>query len=158
MLQSLVKGAEQIPISIKQGSKMTSAAVMLYSKVHQLKAIPQKGLIILFDVGHDNIGHFCCVWSDSSRKRFYWFDSTGHPFGQFMHATHNSMQNLQVLFRGGQLISNKTRFQRNDKHFNTCFRHCVVRTRFHMLDHKKYTKFFGKFEPDMAVTMLTLIK
>ena len=113
--------------------------------------------IILWDVGQKNtVGHYTMIYRWKG-KTFYW-GPIGLSVSRLASVLKTSGAKILKLLDGHNAVVNSHRYQRVDKHVQTCGRLCVMRWNFAEFDEHEFRAlmYYKGMDPDTVVTFLTL--
>lgn len=172
-LSNLIKNAEEIELSEDDIRDIVNnkVNVISYENLFNYGSIdealgPYKALIVLYEVQTHSEGHWSLLYKQNNILHF--FDPLGIPMDEELDLIPNfyklnnrgkKIPHLTYLVEksGYKVISNQTKYQKVDKHINTCGRHCCVRLKFRDLNEEQYRKLWKTIPSDKEVTELTIM-
>ena len=172
-MEKLIKNGEKIELSEDDIRKIVDnkVNVISYEMLFNYGSIedalgPHKALIVLYEVESHTEGHWSLLYLQNNVLHF--FDPLGISMDKQIAFIPNfykldnkgeQIPHLTYLVEksGYKVISNKTKYQKVDKHINTCGRHCCVRLKFRELNEEQFRKLWKKTPSDEEVTELTIL-
>ena len=172
-LEKLIKDGEKIELTENDIRKIVDnkVNVIAYSDLFNYKTIDQalgihEALIVLYQVESHSEVHWSLLYKKENVLHF--FDPLGIEMDKELKFIPNfftldnrgeRVPHLSYLVQksGYKVISNTTKYQKVDKHVNTCGRHCCVRLKFRDLDEEEYRKLWKTIPADYEVTNLTIM-
>jgi len=174
-LDDIVKEAEDIYLSGDDVVRLTDhkCRVMRYSDLMFVSSIDEildvEGSVIILYQKEKNKGHFCLLTDAYKDGTLLFFDPYGYDIDEEVALSDFQVRNMEgkivkhlshlIENSNYELIVNKTQYQREAEHVNTCGRHCVVRLNYIHLSEEEYNTFINKnkeYDADFWVSVLTV--
>ena len=154
-------------------SLLPHTKILTYDEFHKYKNIddllyPSGQFVVLYQLESLTMGHWCCVYVNSSSNSLHFFDSYGNSpdtkqkdnvSSKLLKDAYEDKDYLLSLMKNSKYKTLKYNpYRLQAKGVSTCGRFCVVRLWLkHLtdLEFKKFLNSFGGLNPDNVVCLLT---